>query len=162
MNLSHYSNDATVVPYAVDQSPEPYPYAKPCGLWVSVDGPDDWAAWCAEQFRDTAAQHRHIVTLAEGHDVLVIDTARGLVQFSEAYGKTHWLGGDACIDWAAVAKRHQGVIVAPYQRSARYDLMWYYGWDCASGCIWDPAAIASVTLAHSDYARDDDEVEVGA
>jgi hypothetical protein len=28
----------------------------------------------------------------------------------------------------------------------RMGLMWYYGWDCASGCIWDTSVIERVTL----------------
>lgn len=36
-----------------------------------------------------------------------------------------------------VAKDYDGIEIAPYQESLRYDLEWYYGWDVASGCIWN-------------------------
>lgn len=50
------------------------------------------------------------------------------------------------IRWRAVAERYAGIVITPYQYRLRHDLLWYMPWDCASGCIWDPAAIASVTL----------------
>jgi hypothetical protein len=55
------------------------------------------------------------------------------------------------IAWDRLRERYQGLIVTPYIWERRLtmgngpDAMWYYFWDCASGCIWDPAAIASVT-----------------
>ena len=30
------------------------------------------------------------------------------------------------------------------------ELFWYYGWDCASGCIWDPAAVAEIKPRFAD------------
>jgi hypothetical protein len=53
------------------------------------------------------------------------------------------------IDWSKVAAKHQGIIIAPYcyARRLTYHTAWYYGWDCASGCIWDLKAIQSVEVA---------------
>jgi hypothetical protein len=48
------------------------------------------------------------------------------------------------IDWQRVAEQHQGIIITPYQWECRYSIDWYYIWDCASGCIWDPDAIESI------------------
>ena len=46
------------------------------------------------------------------------------------------------IDWPKVAERYDGIIIAPYQWSRRLDgPMWYYGWDCASGCVWRARAV---------------------
>ena len=28
-------------------------------------------------------------------------------------------------------------------------LLWYHGWDCASGCIWDLKAIDSINVRRS-------------
>ena len=54
---------------------------------------------------------------------------------------------DRYIDWPAVATDYPGLIIAPYQWSCRMSefTRWYYGWDCASGCIWNADAIARVT-----------------
>ena len=57
------------------------------------------------------------------------------------------------IDWAAVARCYQGIIIPTYHFEFRFDTHvsdWYYGWDCASGCIWDAGAIASVSLVRED------------
>jgi len=36
-----------------------------------------------------------------------------------------------------VSKEYDGIEIAPYQWDARLSLIWYYGWDVASGCIWN-------------------------
>lgn len=50
------------------------------------------------------------------------------------------------VNWPLIATRWDGIIIAPYQWSCRYDdrTFWYYGWDCASGCIWNLHAITDV------------------
>ena len=52
------------------------------------------------------------------------------------------------IDWKKVKSKYQGIIIAPYQWSCRLNLdsNWYYGWDCASGCIWDLDCIKDFKL----------------
>ena len=52
-------------------------------------------------------------------------------------------------NWAPTAAQYAGVIIAPYQWERRLDgdaSDWYYGWDCASGCIWNADAIASIAV----------------
>lgn len=142
--LSHY----TVQPvtafysvYSVTQSDQPA--MKPHGLWVSVDGPDGWPAWCRkEQFVDIDAQHRYRITLTARAEILRLSSPADLEAFKRSYGEP-----DGLIRWADVAAKWAGIIIAPYQWQVRYaiDSLWYYGWDCASGCIWDASAIASVT-----------------
>lgn len=50
------------------------------------------------------------------------------------------------IDWQAVASDHDGIIISPYNWPARHEMIWYYPWDCASGCIWNADAITSITI----------------
>ena len=114
---------------------------KPHGLWVSVDGEYDWESWClAEEFHTTSLQHRTPISLAPDANVLVMTTAEELDAFTNKYGgeitRTFLF-----IDWPAVAADYDGLIIAPYIWERRYDLSWYYGWDCASGCIWNLTAI---------------------
>ena len=47
------------------------------------------------------------------------------------------------IDWHAVAQAYAGIEIAPYCWSLRfeYEFLWYYGWDCASGCVWELSAV---------------------
>ena len=53
------------------------------------------------------------------------------------------------IDWNRVAKKYQGIIITPYiwERRLTTTCTWYYGWDVASGCIWDNKAIKEITDA---------------
>lgn len=54
--------------------------------------------------------------------------------------------GTPLIDWRRVAESYQGIVIAPYVWARRHHLAsgWYYAWDCASGCIWDSAAVAAI------------------
>lgn len=129
--------------------------AKPNGLWVSVeDGDDGWRDWClGEGFgldRLLVAQH---VRLADDAQILHVDSAAGIDDVGRQYGieSEYWTGPRPYfdqIDWAQIAECYQGIIIAPYIWSRRLDggAFWYYGWDCASGCIWDASAIARVDV----------------
>jgi hypothetical protein len=123
---------------------------KPLGLWVSVD--DEWEEWCRnEDFNLAGLAHATEIQLVDKAKILWITDATELDCFTTQYQKngqiTKTLG---ClgweIDWDTVAKQYQGIIIAPYIRSRRFahHTMWYYGWDCASGCIWDGNAVAKI------------------
>lgn len=130
---------------------------KPHGLWVSVG--DDWERWCrGEEFRTETLAHRSQVTLVDHPNVLVIDNSERLLSFTiEHEADPPWLNRSTLprpdmlrgyhIDWPLVAYAYDGIIIAPYLWSCRLDhrTFWYYGWDCASGCIWDLRCIAEVT-----------------
>ncbi len=147
MMLSHYTVADTLVPRSVPQ--RDHLDMKPRGLWVSVDGPDDWPWWCREeQFCHIYAQNRFRVTLAESSGTLLLSSVADLLAFEESYGGDHGL-----IRWPDVARKWRGIIIAPYQWTCRLSAgLWYYGWDCASGCIWDASAIASVELVAAESA----------
>ena len=139
LTLSHYSIAAVLEPRSVAQHRR---LDKPFGLWVSVDGPDDWPAWCrAESFAEPWDQHHYRVELAADARIRLITSADELVVFHDLYARDMW-----DVDWVAVSRRYQGIMIAPYLWSMRLhdQVRWYYGWDCASGCIWDASAIARV------------------
>lgn len=145
--LSHYSNEPVVTVRSVEQGWRygmPSVYEKPSGLWVSVDGEDDWTAWCkSERFAIGTIHHR--VWLAPGANLLWCDCANDLDCLTERYGaeRSGFSWRQIAIDWARVAGDYQGIIIAPYIWSRRLHdaYSWYYSWDCASGCIWDADAI---------------------
>ena len=147
--FSHYSNEAVLSPRTVAQTGRRFD--KPDGLWVSIDGEDDWASWCrSENYADIDAQYRHRVRLADDARILTLTSVEALDDFTERYGEA-WPGmyrdKMSRINWHEVAATWQGIVIAPYQWRRRLALTWYYGWDCASGCIWDARAIASVDPA---------------
>lgn len=151
-SLSHYSRDGALMLNALprgNRDGRATFYGKPAGLWVSVDGHDDWPHWCAaEEF--SIGAYRYRVTLAPGANILRLTCAADLDEFTAAYGVPDALHTSClAIDWDRVALPYQGLLIAPYVWQRRFELMWYYGWDCASGVIWDRSAIESVCLIES-------------
>lgn len=156
--LMHYTSEPLVFdPTRIYEQGEPHSYGKPKGLWVSVAGEDDWPSWCQyeECFTDSLVV-AHRVTLAASAKVRTIASAFELDAFTGIYTvqtdwerKWPWKMTDRTkwpIDWREVAKDYDGLIIAPYQWSRRMETEWYYGWDCASGCIWNLDAIESVDV----------------
>jgi hypothetical protein len=123
---------------------------KPTGFWVSVAGLHDWPAYLAQTGYGAPA-YRHRIELAPDARILRLDSVDALLDFSVSHRLATVWGeavppGDA-IDWDRVEREWQGIVITPFQHSLRRDprTRWYYGWDCASGCIWDAAAIAGIT-----------------
>lgn len=151
----HYASEpVTLDRYREYVQGRPETFRKPRGFWVSVTGEDDWPSWCRnEDFEIGRLAVEHTVTLAPSAKILRLHSAAGMREFHDRFavegdferrhpalaGHDRWP-----IDWRAVAEEYDGVIIAPYQWSQRLGLSWYYGWDVASGCIWNLTAIASV------------------
>jgi hypothetical protein len=154
MKLIHYCAE----PFEL----EPRPYnqsdlvwqAKPSGLWVSVESSEfgeinyNWREWCeAEEFNLEKLECAYEIELKEDASILHLKTYDEIFEFTKKYnGSTSSF--DHVIDayhiqWEEVKKLHQGIILAPYQWYCRLHLesLWYYGWDCSSGCIWDLTCI---------------------
>jgi len=148
-------------------------FQKPHGFWISVeDYPEDqnWYSWCeGEEFRPECLEHRYHVILKKKAKILHLKNAEELEAFSLKYASNDPedfnkkfpmeymdnLTGYVrkpyiyLIDWQTVMKEYDGIIIAPYQWSCRLmnqTTSWYYGWDCASGCIWNISAVRSFTL----------------
>lgn len=121
-------------------------HGKPRGFWVSVDGKDDWLAWClAEDWGIPNLAYRHCVTLRDDANIIHLQTEEEVFAFGARNGAQEFEYG---LDWAPTMSRFDGIIIAPYQWGCRLHNLscWYYGWDCASGCIWNASAIESVAL----------------
>jgi hypothetical protein len=124
-------------------------YFKPHGLWVSDEDDYGWSHWCtAEEFAQDSLAYEHLVELAWDNNVLVISTVPELDKFHEQFKASlgDWeTGNPRWLNWTRVHPLWQGIIITPYLWERRMDYMWYYGWDCASGCIWDLRAIRTFT-----------------
>ncbi len=127
-------------------------FPKPYGLWYS--GGNDWARWCCgERFNLERIAHVHRLHLNESR-VLSLDTTQKMIKFAEKYEVQSPMAEHSdlflrahnnMVDWAKVGEEYGGIEIIPYQWEMRMDWrMWYYGWDCASGCIWDIDVIESV------------------
>ncbi len=131
------------------QDPDLWSFQKPKGFWITDDSDRCWRNWCeAERFGSERLKCVHEVKLDESK-ILFINNAAEMVAFTSNYGiyqEGHGRLANLCIDWPAVARTFAGIIITPYQSPFRmeHDYSWYYGWDCASGCIWDTVAIEEV------------------
>lgn len=135
-----------------------------------------WKTWAnSEHFRPSHMAYEYYVKLAPKNHILHLNSVEAIDKFTEDY-KADSEGNRRAvefnhnyykdlpdlygitaidrrptvydIDWPRVAEKWQGIIITPYQWSRRLTnhTMWYYGWDCASGCIWDADAIGYLKL----------------
>lgn len=140
MDLRHYaSKPVTLDDRAHEQSVD----LKPNGLWLSVG--TEWLDWCrSENFRTEVDWYEHPVSLSPEASILALSSGTDIDAFTEEYGEQ--VSPDfpsRYIDWAHVADVYDGIVIAPYQWSRRLErhTFWYYGWDIASGCIWNPGVV---------------------
>ena len=156
MKLIHYSDSPlkkvwTIVQYEPEHISE---YDKPNGLWVSVIGEGDWLSWCqSENFYTSSMKWENEIVLKKENKVLHLSNRKELLEFQEENGlKSSWSNRYG-IDWIKVSKKYQGLIIAPYDYESRWDISWYYTWDCASGCIWDSDAVGEVVSEETKVIR---------
>lgn len=135
----------------MQQIEERFSYTKPRGIWVSCDGEDDWPAWCkSENFIDTNKQLHYRINLKKGANILFLNNSLEIDAFTERYGtkeRYHFI-----MDWPGIAKDYDGLVIPTYiwERRMHESASWYYGWDCASGCIWNSDAIDGIELLNGD------------
>lgn len=149
--LLHFSRKPLTKVYAVAQEPDPE--HKPNGLWVSWgDGEGSWPAWCENEGfglkRLVAITEIELVPTA---NILRLSGADDIDAFDSQFSRLReyqkqpsWRWGPDCIGWNEVAAIYDGILIAPYiwERRLHDRARWYYTWDCASGCIWNPSAVA--------------------
>lgn len=134
-----------------DCDPRGHSSYKPNGLWISAGM--EWFDWCVDnEFMHDRMGYATMVHLAPDAKLIRLSTGGALTKFSDeyevelfpdqklAFGSLKFGG----IDWPRVAETYDGILIEPYQYSRRMNLMWYYSWDVASGCIWNARAIASL------------------
>lgn len=144
MKLSHYSRKPIDTVLSFNQRSSYVGCFKPIGLWVSVDGPDDWPRWCESAEYDGCGPYHYAVDVDLGK-VLVVTSVEGLDIFHQEYSATV-CDMPYAIDWSAVADDYDGIIIAPCLWERRPTYLWHCGWSCASGCIWNARAVLALTL----------------
>jgi hypothetical protein len=130
---------------SVSQPEREFGLPKPRGLWYGVG--DSWLRWCESEQLDWIHHYTYALTLAPGANILRLKSLADLTRFQNKYGFHHpGMFEDekyTDIDWPRVAKDYDGIEIAPYIWRARFTMLWYYGWDVASGCIWNARAVKS-------------------
>lgn len=155
MRLVHWSADIVTEVHGKWQVNHTF---KPMGFWVSDEsrGMESWRRWARDNgFRRYAFRYEYEVMLSPKAKILYLRNHEDIDKFSVKYGYdllevSHIQRSrpyiDA-IDWKRVAKKYHGIVITPYIYSQRLGTnMWYYPWDCASGCIWNARAIESIRM----------------
>ena len=114
--------------------------AKPTGFWYGFGS--SWIDWVKSEMPKWNYEHIFKINVNTNR-VLQIKTLDELIEFDKEYSTINKYGSKN-IDWIKVNIMYDGIEINPYQYKARYDISWYYGWDVASGCIWNPKAISNI------------------
>ena len=127
---------------------------KPKGLWYECqdDSSETWKEFCdaglTGGYRYDGTYN--VVLEADGHYMLNIPDEHHFDKFVKMYGVPHPVfpndPEENIIDWPKVTEHYTGIEICPYLNSRR-DVSWYYGWDVASGCVWDPSGIKELIKA---------------
>lgn len=118
---------------------------KPKGLWYAIG--TEWLDWVESEMPDWAGDKFYKIEIT--NKVLQIDDKEKFVEFNKRYVEGNEEVSprrrrEGAPNWPLLAMHYSGVEIAPYQYEFRYSHMWYYGWDVASGCIWDKSGIKSI------------------
>lgn len=144
MELVHFSDKVITKVKLRKRDKRAWDY-KPHGFWVSDEAEHGWSAWCkAEDFQTQRLKYAHKVEIDKSAKILHIASVKKLDEFTEKYSKEQFPNsGILGIDWEVLYGEYDGIIITPYQWKRRLGQRnnWYYGWDCASGCIWNEKVI---------------------
>lgn len=137
---------------------------KPRGFWFGVeDDPEEttWRDFCNEErFRVDHVEFKYLITLKDTAKILCLKTPEEMKQFSFHYKNDdpdlhgisipfHEVHSVYAIDWQKVSEEYDGIIIPKQMNHAFFESgisSWYFGWDVASGCIWNLDAIESLIL----------------
>jgi hypothetical protein len=145
MIFEHYSSETRID--LATATPRQRAANKPVGLWLSVKGDADWPTFCNSDYPAGMRPERHLVTLRADANLLVLDSHDAVVGLAERFPDANNRSVDtSChdkIDWPAVAREYDGIVVPQLQRHVWREMAanWYYGWDCSCACIWNMDAV---------------------
>lgn len=117
-------------------------FEKPQGLWYGFG--NAWIKWVRSEMPEWEGNYLYEVDLG-GSNILVLKTVGDMISFYKRFsggkkkGYMSGFGGayDIPIQWDNVSKKYDGIEIPKYFNSLRMVMTWYYGWDIASGCIWN-------------------------
>jgi hypothetical protein len=118
--------------------------SKPSGLWYGIG--TSWIDWVKSEMPKWDYENIFEVKINESK-VLKIDNIDDLYEFTEKYedqSLNNTMMSNYYIDWNKLSNEYSGIEIVPHIYEAVYDLNWYYGWDVASGCIWNKNGIINI------------------
>ena len=115
---------------------------KPRGLWYQIN--DSWEEWCKynmPQWLGTSSRGSYKINIEiDKTNVLVINTLEEFDNFHNKYRALNtYYNKSVNINWERVSEEYDGIEITDYFYDRRLEnwCSWYYGWDVASGCIWN-------------------------
>ena len=92
MRLIHYSAKPLMEVYDAPHDSRPCGAYKTPGLWVSVEGPDDWLEWCKgnDYGLETNFAHAAEIELVGDHDVMILSGAIAIDDFTRQFCRQIW------------------------------------------------------------------------
>ena len=148
MNLSHYTSADEPLKlqknhiYSLHKQRREQELLKPTGLWISVDGEDDWPSWCnRNDWAPERLSRRYKIWLKPEHNIKILASVDSILEFTKHYRTDSYYTFN--LYWPLIRQSYQGLIISPFQWDLHLcsDCSWYYSWDCESGCIWDVSSI---------------------
>jgi len=124
---------------------------KPEGLWYECQDASaiDWKEFCETGLTGGASRYdsSYDVVLND-YEILFITDKNDFKKFEKMYGIPNPdFPEDIRIDWPKVTSHYDGIEICPYRKDMRMKADWYYGWDVASGCVWNTSGIKELISA---------------
>ena len=117
------------------------PFEKPRGLWYGFG--NSWIEWVRGEMPEWEGNCLYELNIKHSN-VLSINNFKEMEQFYENFNTIptdptyqRWDEYHNPIDWNKVADKYDGIEIPVYRHECRFNHSWYYGWDVASGCIWN-------------------------
>lgn len=114
------------------------PGDKPEGFWYGFG--DAWIEWTEFAGPEYKGEYIYEVDI-NGSNILQIRDYSEIEEFTKEYQFEEQIIPRIIfyIDWPRIASKYDGIEINPYIYNARLNdkFLWYYGWDVASGCIWN-------------------------
>ena len=127
--------------------------SKPKGFWFSNDTCEyNWEHFCRSQhFWLEALEFKKFFKFTESANILIIKNLQEFDDFCDTYiiknDNAYGYFSSNTVDWVAVSEKYDGIYIPDYywERRNSDSSCWYYGWDCASGCVWNLSALEEIT-----------------
>ena len=120
-----------------------YAGQKPDGLWYSCG--DSWIEWIKLNLAGSLEKANYLYEVKLGEEIIQISSDDEFDNFQSEFGFSSLDGG--AINWKEIQEQeYNGIEICPHNRERREELDWYYKWDVASGCIWNPSGVSDIIL----------------
>jgi len=111
------------------------------GFWIAEGY--SWIDWMSSEAKNWLYSQNYIYEVTPNFsEILKLSTHQDLIYFTQAYRGRD----ESHIRWQEIVDQYAGIVIAPYIRSARMTIDWYYPWDVSSGCIWNWDGIKEIKL----------------